>query len=147
MLFDIRFCGVDDGEAIAAIDGAAQPSPWSLPVIIDDLENRLGEIFYLGAFNGSDMVGFIALEPRKRDLWVMQISVDPLWHGWGAGSQLMCGAFVMAEERGSLRMWLSVRVSNLRAIEFYLSHGFVRHSDLPRYYGNGENGVRMIKRF
>lgn len=145
MLFDIRFCKEADGRAIAAIDGAAQPFPWSLASIMDDLKNRPGEVFYLGAFNRSDMVGFTALEPRQRDLWMMQISVDPAWHGWGAGSQLMCGAFVMAEEMGFLRICLSVRASNRRAIGFYGSHGFIRHSSLPRYYGNGEDGIRMIK--
>ena len=144
ILVDIDFCDGRMARDIAAIDLLSQPAPWPLEAILRDMRERRGEIVYLGAFYKKTMVGFIALEPRGDDLWVLQLSVDPERRRWGVGSQLMAAALVFAEERGCCRIFLSVRASNRGALDFYRTLGFRQREFLTNYYSNGEDGVRMF---
>ncbi len=144
ILVDIDFCDERMARDIAAIDLLSQPAPWPLEAILRDMRERRGEIVYLGAFYKKAMVGFIAIEPRGDDLWVLQLSVDPERRRWGVGSQLMVAALVFAEERGCGRIFLSVRASNRGALDFYRALGFRQREFLTNYYSNGEDGVRMF---
>lgn len=144
ILVDIDFCDDSRARDIAAIDLLSQPSPWPLEAILRDMRERQGEIVYLGAFDRGITVGFVALEPRRGDLWILQLSVDPEKRRWGVGSQLVAAASVFAEERGCDRIFLSVRSSNRGALEFYRSLGFRQRELLTNYYSNGEDGIRMF---
>ncbi|SMG36239.1 GNAT family N-acetyltransferase [Dethiosulfovibrio salsuginis] len=144
ILVDIDFCDEGRAREIAAIDLLSQPAPWPLEAILKDMRERQGEVVYLGAFYKSGMVGFVALEPRAEDLWVLQLSVDPERRRWGVGSQLIGAASVFADERGCSRIFLSVRASNRGALEFYRALGFRQREVLINYYSNGEDGIRMF---
>lgn len=144
VLLDIDFCDEDNARDIAAIDLLSQPSPWPLEAILKDMRARQGEVIYLGAFKGGSMAGFVALEPRGKDMWILQLSVDPELRGWGVGSQLVAAASVLAEERGCGRIYLSVRASNQGALAFYRTLDFRQKEVLTGYYSNGEDGIRMF---
>ncbi len=144
ILVDIDFCDEGNARDIAAIDLLSQPSPWPLEAILKDMRERQGEVIYLGAFVKGLMVGFVALEPRGLDMWILQLSVDPDRRRWGIGSQLIAASWALGEERGCDRIFLSVRSSNQGALAFYRSLGFNQKEILTNYYSNGEDGIRMF---
>ncbi|MCF4150712.1 GNAT family N-acetyltransferase [Dethiosulfovibrio sp. F2B] len=143
ILFDIDFCGPEDGPAIVDIDLRSNRNPWPLPSVMDDLRNRSGEMVYMGAFKKDILLGFIALERRRKLVWIMQLAVSPDWRRFGIGEQLLCSAYAIGEEWGCRGVGLTVRVSNSGARALYQKNGFVQGAILPGYYGDGEDGIRM----
>jgi ribosomal protein S18 acetylase RimI-like enzyme len=49
--------------------------------------------------------------------------------------------------RGATRLWLIVRTTNRAASLFYEKYGFERTRRMHRYYEDGADGWRMVKRF
>jgi ribosomal protein S18 acetylase RimI-like enzyme len=55
------------------------------------------------------------------------------------GSRLLDEALKIFRSVSANGAWLEVRVSNLRAIKFYLDRGFDRIKTIWGYYGDGED--------
>jgi len=101
-------------------------------------------IVALKAVAGGEIVGFVAGDPRRRKGYVIiaTLGVDPAWRRRGIGERLMREC----EARFDLpRFRLQVRKSNTPAIRLYRKMGYVIIDDLPRYYGDGEDGYLMEK--
>jgi len=83
-----------------------------------------------GAFDGTDLVGTVALEfsakPKTRHkVLVIGMYVSPAARGRGAGRQLLAAAIAHARARaGVLRMNLTVTEDNTPAVGLYRSAGF-----------------------
>ncbi len=98
----------------------------------------------LNAVAGGEIVGFVAGDPRRRKGYaiIATLGVDPAWRRRGIGEWLMREC----EARFDLpRFRLQVRQSNAPAIRLYQKLGYVIIDDLPRYYGDGEDGYLMEK--
>ncbi len=146
LMFDIYFCSPGDVPAMAEIEDISQVSPWPPSAIMADLRKLENVTGYLGAFYRKELRGFIAVERWRKSLWIMELSVHPKWRRMGAGSQLLCGSYVLGEEWGCRLVELTVRLSNREALAFYKRHGFRVSRALERYYRNGEHGIRMVRR-
>ena len=70
-------------------------------------------------------------------------SVGDQWQSSGLGSRMF--EFIVEEIKqsgfGTIILWGGVQATNLRAVSFYLKHGFV---EAGRFFHNGEN-IDMIK--
>jgi ribosomal protein S18 acetylase RimI-like enzyme len=69
-----------------------------------------------GLFDGDRLVGHVALLPG----WIDHLYVEPLLHGRGIGSRLVCLA---QAEQAELRLYTFQ--SNVRARALYERHGFI----------------------
>jgi ribosomal protein S18 acetylase RimI-like enzyme len=74
---------------------------------------------------------------------ILIMAVDPALRGRGVGSRLMQLFFQRCLERGFRSVSLEVRASNVGAQNFYHRHGFRPVGLLPKYYNDGEDGVKM----
>ncbi len=93
---------------------------------------------------GEQLIGFVAADERKSQnlAWIATIAVDPNYRRRGIGSLLMQKAEDVVKVG---RMRLSVRASNLIAIQLYQKRDYEQIDVWPKYYSGGEDAVVMEK--
>jgi ribosomal protein S18 acetylase RimI-like enzyme len=93
------------------------------------------------------VLGYALVLRRGRTARLYSIAVAPAARGRGIGTRLLKAVIKKAKEAGCAKMGLEVRARSSKVIALYAQHGFVKSADLPRYYGDGADGLRMIKQF
>ena len=115
---------------------------WSLLDLIAVL--TFPEVVRLKAMEDSQMVGFVAGDPRPSDglAWIATIGVDPRYQRRGIGRALLQAV----EAKIKLpRVRLTVRMSNQGAITLYEQEGYHTVDIWKGYYDDGEDGIVMEK--
>jgi len=144
MAIALRPAGPQDGDAIAAVFGAARRAAMAyLPALHSSDEDRAyfaGVVAAGGttvALRGGRVVAFIALAEG----WVEHLYVDPAHQRHGIGATLLRHAQAAAPE--GLELWVFQR--NTVAIAFYERHGF-RLAERTDGAGNQERepDARMV---
>jgi ribosomal-protein-alanine N-acetyltransferase len=74
---------------------------------------------------------------------LISIAVDRRYRRLGIADTLMRRTMSRLRKAGAARLTLMVRARNRGAIALYRKFGFRRTGRAPRYYENGEDGVRM----
>src|SRR5437899_4122630 len=92
-------------------------------------------------------VGFLAaVISADGQARLLMFAVTAVFRKQGFGSQVM-NAFVQAcAVRGTRTIELEVRISNEEAIRFYKRYGFEISAVLPKFYTDGEDGFKMVRR-
>ena len=91
-----------------------------------------------------EVVGFVIARPIPPEAELESIGVAEGFQRQGIGRRLMGALFRKLSRSGIERLFLEVRASNRRAIEFYRSLGFVQTGLRPRYYADPvEDAVQM----
>lgn len=134
-----------DSAAIAELEEATFPMPWSEESILHDIEgNRLARVFVAecdGAFAGYADVWNIAGEAQLNN-----IAVCESMRGKHVGLLIMERMIEKLEEEGAFELSLEVRPSNDRAIGLYRKLGFVEAGRRTGYYiDNGEDALILRK--
>jgi ribosomal protein S18 acetylase RimI-like enzyme len=144
MAIALRAAGRQDGDAVAAVFGAARRATMAyLPALHSSDEDRA---YFAGVVAAGDttvalrdgrIVAFIALA----DDWVEHLYVDPAHHRQGIGATLLRHA--QAARPDGLQLWVFQR--NTAAIAFYERHG-LRVAERTDGAGNQERepDARMI---
>lgn len=115
---------------------------WSLLDLIAVL--TFPDVVRLKAVEDSQMIGFVAGDPRPRDGWgwVATIAVDPRHRRMGIGRALL---HACESRLGVPRVRLTVRISNQVAIGMYEKEGYATIDVWKAYYNDGEDGIVMEK--
>lgn len=132
-----------DLDAVAAIEAAVNPHPWSRRMFAEELSLPPASRHWLVAeqqptANGP-LVGFGGMMYAPDAAHLMLIAVEPASARQGIATQLCLGLFDEARTRGVQGVTLEVRVSNQRAVAFYHHLGMVERGTRPRYYSDGED--------
>lgn len=137
----IRDARHDDIVAIARIDAATNPLPWTEMQHAEELGRD--DAFVL--VSATDAVnGFVTVRVVADESELLLIAVDPAHQGRGEGGRLLDAALAAASARGASVMQLEVRAGNLAALALYASRGFRRVGLRRRYYrDNGEDAVLL----
>jgi [ribosomal protein S18]-alanine N-acetyltransferase len=77
---------------------------------------------------------------------LVSIAVDPAERGRGAASALMDGVLRRLRRRGVVRIALTVKVTNRKALAFYAKYAFQRVRRVRRYYEDGADGWLMARK-
>lgn len=90
------------------------------------------------------MVGFIAADIRRSEnlVWIATIGVLPAYRRQGVGTALL---IAVEEQLNVSSIRLSVRVSNLPALNLYQQLGYHRYGSWPHYYADGEDALILEK--
>lgn len=83
--------------------------------------------------------------PETHRAELVSLAVDPAVRGKGAAQALMDSILRRLRLRGVLRLGLTVKVTNHRALSFYRRYGFRKLRRAPRYYEDGADGVILVK--
>jgi ribosomal-protein-alanine N-acetyltransferase len=116
---------------ITNIEQESQPFPWSLDVISDCLS--AGYASYQIA-EGEDVLGYYFSVMTNDEAQLLNLVVKKEKEGLGIGQSLMTHFIALAKRSGSVRIFLEVRLSNIRAINFYKKQGFIEISVRKNYY-------------
>jgi ribosomal-protein-alanine N-acetyltransferase len=125
----------DDVPAVAVLERAIYPQPWSVRVFFDELAqpNRS----YLVAEDGAGRViayaGLLLVEP---DAHVTTVAVDPEVRRRHLGTRLMLALVDEALTHGARNLTLEVRMSNEGAQRLYRRFGFAPVGLRKGYYRN-----------
>ena len=125
-------------------------SPWSAQSYLDELKNPNAIMFRLVS-DENETIGFVVgrLVPGgeielRTDAEIYNIAVVSTHQGKGNGLRLLQAFLERSEERGVSFVWLEVRESNTKAIDFYRESGFDEVQTRPNFYSNPrENAILM----
>ena len=102
------------------------------------------EVIRLKAVVDGEMAGFVGGDPRPSQGWgwIATIAVDPRYRRRGIGRALLKAC---ESKLGVPRSRLTVRMSNLGAIQLYEQDGYVSIDMWKAYYSDGEDAKVMGK--
>jgi [ribosomal protein S18]-alanine N-acetyltransferase len=123
-----------DLDAVAAIEQAAYPHPWSRGNFSDSLE--AGYHCWVVECGGAT-VGYTVVMIAAGEAQLLNLTVGAPWQGQGVGRELINFALKLARDYGAQRMFLEVRPSNTAARALYASAGFSEIAVRRDYYPAG----------
>ena len=140
----IRPMGMDDLDAVAAIENATFARPWSRESFRQELERNVAARYLVAEADGQ-VIGYAGAWIILDESHITNIAIAEEWRGRGIGRKLTEGLMQMLSNLGAAYATLEVRVSNLRAQELYRSLGFVSVGKRKRYYeDNNEDAYLMV---
>jgi ribosomal protein S18 acetylase RimI-like enzyme len=115
---------------------------WGLLDLIAVL--TMQDVIRIKAVIDGEMVGFVAGDPRPPEnmAWIATIGVHPKYQRNGIGRMLL---HACEDKITQQFIRLSVRVSNLGAIEMYKQEGYLPIDTWQDYYNDRENALVMEK--
>lgn len=95
------------------------------------------------------VLGYVLLFFRKNSRWarVYSLAVSEPFQGKGLGKSLMEQAKKCARAHHALGLRLEVRKADTHVVSFYQRFGFEIEKELPSYYEDGADGLRMAYSF
>ena len=147
LMVEIRPFEVDDIPAVAALEAANQPQPWTEGILEDELaaENRS----YLiaedeGAFGFAGVCGFAGVMVVGEEAHVTNLLVAEEDRRRGVGKVLMLGLVDAALEMGARHLTLEVRSKNEAARSFYAHFGLAPVGVRKGYYGDDDALIMWV---
>lgn len=119
---------------VAQLERVCFQDPWSERSIASELENPLS--LWLVAMEEDRLLGYVGSQTVLDETDMMNVAVDPTARRQGVARALIQALTAQLKQRGSRKLSLEVRASNLGAIRLYESLGFVRLGCRPGYYRN-----------
>ncbi len=127
---------------VMAIEGASFPSPWSLRVFRDEINNPVSHLRAL--ILNEELGGYICYWMFGGEIHLMNIAIHPEKRGRGLGHYLLSKMIEEGISEGFETVWLEVRPSNVRATSMYRNAGFKEIARRPLYYKDtNEDGIVM----
>jgi ribosomal-protein-alanine N-acetyltransferase len=134
----------EDVEEVARLEKICFSDPWSKEAFIEELGQRLA--IPLVVKLEDEVVGYTFLWHLDDQLEIANIAVSPEHRKEGIGERLMRSVLKEAEDRNCRSIILTVRESNIAAINLYTKFGFVEIGRRKRYYRLPiEDALTMIK--
>ena len=96
-------------------------------------------------FPGSDILGFIVAETRRKTGHIITIDVIAEARREGVGSALLQTAEDRLSREGAGAVALETPVNNEAAIRFYKQKGYFVEKTVPGYYSNHMDALVMMK--
>lgn len=119
---------------VAQLERVCFQDPWSQRSIASELENPLS--LWLVAMEEDRLLGYVGSQTVLDETDMMNVAVDPSARRQGVARALIQALTEQLKQRGSRKLSLEVRASNLGAIRLYESLGFARLGCRPGYYRN-----------
>ena len=129
----------DLAQAIYAVMADVYPvSPWTLEQIQADLSQD--QTWYALAYDGTEVIGFLAVQENLFEAEVLQIAVLPSYQGQKIATALF--DFLPADKE----IFLEVRESNRPALLFYKKEKFEEIARRKAYYHDPVEDAIIMKR-
>lgn len=144
----VRRATIEDAGAISLVENTAFAderdcfSSNQIRRLIRNPRARVGVAEVDGVIRGWCVV-LIRTHLRWRSGRVYSVAVQPEFAGRGLGRALLNWSLRSLADDGVERIYLEVRSANESAIHLYVSEGFEPIAELPNYYAEGINGIRM----
>lgn len=133
--------GFSDLEEAYKIELDVNPSPWKYETFLSSFE-----VGHKGLICKKDnlMIGFIIFSPISPEAHILSISVRNEMQSKGIGTLLLKSMLDQCKVMNYKKIFLEVRVSNEKAINFYEEFGFSKDAIRNNYYiDNSEDALLM----
>ena len=133
--------GLSDLEEAYKIELDVNPSPWKYETFLSSFE-----VGHKGLICKKDnlMIGFIIFSPISPEAHILSISVRNEMQSKGIGTMLLKSMLDQCKVMNYKKIFLEVRVSNEKAINFYEKFGFSKDAIRNNYYtDNSEDALLM----
>ena len=133
--------GFSDLEEAYKIELDVNPSPWKYETFLSSFE-----VGHKGLIcrNDNQMIGFIIFSPITPEAHILSISVRNEMQSKGIGTLLLKSMLDQCKVMNYKKIFLEVRVSNEKAINFYEKFGFSKDAVRNNYYtDNSEDALLM----
>ena len=140
-MYKISLMGLNDLEEAYKIELDVNPSPWKYETFLSSFE-----VGHKGLICKKDslMIGFIIFSPISPEAHVLSISVRNEMQSKGIGTLLLKSMLDQCKVMNYKKIFLEVRVSNEKAINFYEKFGFSKDAIRNNYYtDNSEDALLM----
>jgi ribosomal-protein-alanine N-acetyltransferase len=130
-----------DLEEAYKIELDVNPSPWKYETFLSSFE-----VGHKGLICKKDnlMIGFIIFSPISPEAHILSISVRNEMQSKGIGTLLLKSMLDQCKVMNYKKIFLEVRVSNEKAINFYEKFGFSKDAIRNNYYtDNSEDALLM----
>lgn len=134
---DFKPTDLDD---VLAIEYEAFPDPYPIDVLIQLHERGAG---FIVAEVGRHVVGYNIFWIREGIGHIIAIAVNSHFRDMHVGSLLLEKSLSIFSVNNISTVVLEVRKSNVKAINFYIKHGFVTIKEEDNYYSDGESAFIM----
>ena len=140
----IRNWKYEDILRISQIEEECFPQePWSFKMLASSFESD--SFIGLLAEDEGEIAGYGGITVAADTADIDNIAVTEPYRKSGVGTAILTKLCQTAKERGVVKVFLEVRVSNSVAMGLYLKNGFKGAYARTRYYSNGEDCLVMVK--
>ena len=129
----------DAAAILAVMEDVYEASPWKLEQIEADL-GQASSTYFLALDEGSQVLGFVALQETLYEVEILQIAVKRAFQGQGLAQQLL------AQLPDQKEIFLEVRVSNVPAQGLYKKMHFEEIARRKNYYHDPIEDAVIMKR-
>jgi len=140
-MYKISLMGFSDLEEAYKIELDVNPIPWKYETFLSSFE-----VGHKGLICKKDnlMIGFIIFSPISPEAHILSISVRNEMQSKGIGTLLLKSMLDQCKVMNYKKIFLEVRVSNEKAINFYEKFGFSKDAIRNNYYtDNSEDALLM----
>jgi len=140
-MYKISLMGLNDLEEAYKIELEVNPSPWKYETFLSSFE-----VGHKGLIckNDNHMIGFIIFSAISPEAHILSISVRNEMQSKGIGTLLLKSMLDQCKVMNYKKIFLEVRVSNEKAINFYEKFGFSKDAIRNNYYtDNSEDALLM----
>jgi ribosomal-protein-alanine N-acetyltransferase len=137
----IRAASSADLTAIAEIERACFPDPWSL----EAFRAHLRDVF-LVAHDGDRLAGYAIAWTVTPEAEILNLAVAPAVRRRGTGRALLAALLAALGQRVVRRVFLEVRVSNRAAASLYAGAGFQEVGRRRGYYEHPREDALILAR-
>lgn len=140
----VRRMTIDDVDAVAAIEAATFPTPWSRDAFVQEMTTNPVARYLVAELDGQ-VIGFAGAWLILDESHITNIAISESQRGHGCGRQLTEALMQYLSNLGAAYATLEVRVSNERAQNLYKSLGFINVGKRKQYYeDNKEDAFLMV---
>ncbi len=140
----IRKMRREDVPQIAALERLCFSDPWSEASISSELENPIS--LWLVAEADGVVQGYIGSQSAPPDCDIMNLAVAPDARRQQLGRTLLQSLIDELHRRGTERLFLEVRASNVPAQSLYASFGFEQVGLRKEYYVNPTEDALILRK-
>jgi len=135
----------EDADAVARVEAASFPVPWSRESFWREASNEhTCYVLVCDETAAEPVIGYAGCWILAGEAQITNVAILPAYRGRGIGTQLMAAVIAAAKERGATEMTLEVRPSNAPALALYHHYGFREAGRRKGYYSdNGEDAIIM----
>lgn len=131
-----------DAPAMAAVEAAAAPDPWTAGQIAGSLALPTTRGWVV---DDHAIVGHLLVSAQGDEGEVLILAVHPARRRQGHASRLLDAALAWWRDQGVHRAFLEVRADNTAARALYASRGWAPAGERPDYYDDGTAALILTR--
>lgn len=141
---DLQLASFSDLDQISTIEKETNKHPWSSNNFQSSMEAGNSSIVLKYKKN---ILGYAFFSVIGTDSHLLNITVSKNYQGRGYGKKILEKVLFQSKVLGATIVFLEVRVSNYRAIDFYEKFGFKRDAVRYNYYdGNPKEDALLMSK-